>query len=948
MRLLSILLCVVSSAICGFAQVSRVAGSLQGTVADSSSAVIASATVTVKNTDTGQSRSVTSDAQGFFRFAELSVGTYEVQVSKPGFADYIHSDLVIAVGQTVHLAVVLRPSSATANVTVTDLPPVIDTSQTTITTNVDTERIEELPVQSRNYLNFVLLAPGVAPSAQAGQATPSPTITNDSGFSFGGLRGTSNSISIDGLDNNDEYSGSSRTELSLEIVREFQVVNSGLSAEFGGASGGAINVVTKTGANAIHGDAFVFFQNGALSARGPIADDAFPSDLGRYRAGFAIGGPIRKNRTFYYVAFEQEHSRGHETAVNPAAPQINSALRTPALTATPFPVTRAETEVSGKLTHQLSTRNSLMLRYAFTNNRVAGDAFNNSSLYDYSARGSSFVKDHAGVGSLTSVISRSLLNDFRFQLANRQVVNRTTDQVGPGIEIAGVAVFGRPYAGNGSRQENHYEFSDTLSFAHGHHLFKTGGTVNHVSLNAAIADGFGGQFTFASLPEFVAGTPREYRQVFGNPETNFAVTAFGGFLQDTWTIRNGLTLTIGARYDFEHLPAEFRPDTNNFSPRIGLAYSPRLGWIVRAGYGIYYDRYVLAPLNLDLQLDGTQAFEQVLLDSTAQSVWASPTKTLTAPLASLKPSIYQAETNLATPYSQQANLGIERQLGENTTLTASYLFVGGLKLARTVNANLPSPQILTKANSASLGFALPLPQQIGRGVFGPARLNAAYDAVYQSQNHANSTYNGLSVALNRRLAKEITFSGSYTFSKALDDASFFDEQPQDPYALRAERSYSANDQRHRFVFSGLFDLPIGEEEDRKAGAKDNLFTTLFRNIELAPIFSATSGRPVNPLVGFDALHSLAYAPSARPSGDARNSFRTDSAVNLDVRLVKFFPVKPHARLDFVVDLFNAFNHPNVTAVNPVFGPGTVPVGSFLLPIQALRPRQFQFSLDFEF
>lgn len=934
-----ILFCVFSSA-----QVSRVAGSLEGTVADATGAVIAGSTVTATNTDTGQSRSTITDSSGTFRLSELTPGTYNLTVSHAGFAEYSRQDVNVLVGQTVHLSAVLQLVGTAANVTVNEAPPVIDTSQTTVTTNVDTERIEELPVQSRNYLNFVLLAPGVVSSENAAQATPRSTVVADSGFSFGGLRGTSNSVSIDGLDNNDEYSGSSRTELSLEIVREFQVVNNGLSAEFGGASGGSINVVTKTGANTIHGDAFLFVQNGALDARGPIADDAFPSDLSRNRAGFAIGGPLRKNKTFYYAAVEQERSHGTESIEIGAAPQINAALGAPLLTSKPFPVTRAETEVSGKLSHPLTTRNSLMLRYAFTNNREAGDAFNNSSPFDASSRGSAFVKDNAGIGALTSVISPTLLNDLRFQFADRQVVTRTADQTGPGVNIAGIAIFGRTYSGNGSRSEDHYEATDTVSFSRGHHLFKSGGTVNNISLNASIADGFAGQYTFASLPEFEAGTPREFRQAFGSPQTNFAVTALGGFLQDTWSIHNRLTLTLGARYDFEKLPMPFHRDANNVSPRLGFAYSPLSRWIIRGGYGIFFDRYLLALLNRDLQ----PSFQQVLLDSAAQASWMSPSRVLPLPLPTIAPSVYRTEPDLSTSYSQQASFAIEKQLAENMSLTASYLFVRGLKLSRTLSTNLPSPQVLTSTNAAALGFPSPTPQQLGRAVFGPSRPNLAFDAIYQSQNHAASTYHGLSIALNRRFANEIAFSGGYTFSKSLDDASSFDEQPQSPYMLAAERSFSANDQRHRFVFSGLFELPIGEEEDRKPGQQDDLMTKIFRNIEFAPIFSVGSGRPVNPLVGFDALHTLAYPPSSRPIGFSRNSLRTSTNLNLDLRVVKYFPVKPHARLDLVAEVFNAINHSNISSINPVFGPGTAPADSFLQPIQALRPRQFQFSVDFEF
>src|SRR5262249_44402064 len=164
-------------------------------------------------------------------------------------------------GFTVHLDIVLQAEGVTTQLTVTAQPPSIDATQTSISSSVDTERIEELPVQSRNYLNFALLAPGVATSAQQpGKRSLAPR--PDSGFTFGGLGGGSNNVTIDGLDNNDEYVGSSRTELSLETVKEFQVVNAGLSAESGGSSGGSINVVTRIGGNTLHGDAFTFLQNG--------------------------------------------------------------------------------------------------------------------------------------------------------------------------------------------------------------------------------------------------------------------------------------------------------------------------------------------------------------------------------------------------------------------------------------------------------------------------------------------------------------------------------------------------------------------------------------------------------------------------------------------------------------------------------------------------------------
>src|SRR5260370_11932412 len=290
----------------GGAEVSKVVSTLEGAVSDSSGAVIPKATITLRNTLTNQFRAVTADDRGFFRADELPVGTYEVRVEYPGFAPYRHIGVALSLGQSVHLDIVISPASASAEVTVNAQPSAIDTSQTSVVSSVDQERIEELPVRSRNYLDFVLLAPGVSSSPIASPVSGSTPVTG-SGFTFGGLRPRSNNVSIDGLDNNDEYSGSSRTELSPEIVQEFQVVNNGLSAESGGASGGSIHVITRSRPNTIPRHAFIFVQNSALDARDPFETAPGKPSLQRFRAGFALCGPIVKNKTGYYAGVEQEH-----------------------------------------------------------------------------------------------------------------------------------------------------------------------------------------------------------------------------------------------------------------------------------------------------------------------------------------------------------------------------------------------------------------------------------------------------------------------------------------------------------------------------------------------------------------------------------------------------------------------------------------------------------------
>lgn len=945
-------------------QTSKVGGTLAGTIADTSAATIQGAQVHLRNLATNQTRTVTSDDQGAFRANELAVGTYEVRVEQPGFAAYLHAGVTLTVGETVRMDIQLVPATLQQQVTVTAQPPAIQATETSVTATVDRERIEESPVQSRNYLDFVLLAPGVA-SSNAQQTSSSQAPIAGSGFIFGGQRARSNNLSIDGVDNNDEFTGSSRTELSPEIVREFQVVNNGLSAEFGGASGGSINVVTKSGENIFHGDAFAFGQSGIFNARDPLESEIRRPSLGRYRMGTSVGGPLVKDRTFFYTAFEQEHARSESSSdIDPGTSSaINAFLATGAfprlgtrqITTGFFPTARAETEASGKLDHQLNQQQSLMLRYAFTNNKEAGDAYNTSGLIDASTRGSSFTDDQGLVGSLVSLAGKSAVNDLRFQLATRRVTLRTNDQIGPEIDLNGLINFGRPYGGNSRRTENHYEVSDTFGATNGHHFIKAGVAVNRVSLDSSAPDGFGGVYIFRSLTDFFAGRADSFRQAFGSPSTDFAVTSYGGFAQDRWSVTQRMTLDLGLRYDIESLPPGINQDINNVSPRVGLAYSPSPAWVLRAGYGIFFDRYPLAYLNQAVDKNGTRAFEQVADGTGAADIFqASLGGTLQTPAAAIAPSIFRSDPRLATSYSQQTSFGVERLLTPNLTVSVNYLFVRGDKLARTRNVNLTPPTTLTVSNAPSLGLTNPYPQQSGREVFGSARADTRFNDIYQLENSASSAYQGLSLTLNRRLANDVELSASYTLAKTIDDASDFNDQPQNPFNLRADRGLSRNNQTQRFVFSGTFDLPFGEETEGAKSRSESgsghakLHAGMLGHIELAPIITVGSGRPVNPLTGLDSNQSHAFPLSARPLAFGRNTLQTPGFATVDLRVVKYIPFGGLRRLDFVIESFNLFNHLNVAQINPFFGTGGRPSEGFTQPVEAFTPRQIQLSLDFEF
>lgn len=947
-RIVIALLLLASVAV---AQVSRTGSSIAVIVIDESGAVVPGAAVETTNVENGQKRSVSTAQDGRGIVTDVMPGTYNVLVSSPGFAPSDIRGVELGLGRQSTLAVKLKPEATAQQVTVTaSEEAMLDPSQTGTSTSIDQERIEESPVVTRNYLDFVLLAPGLSSSNQR-QRTTATNPLEDSGFSFVGQRPRSNTLYIDGVENNDEFTGATRTELSLELVREFQVVNNGLAAEAGGGSGGSINVITRSGVNMYHGDAFIFLQNGSLNAREPFLNEKEKPESNKSRAGLAIGGPIVRDKLFFYAAAEQEHKTDEaSSAIDPAsASLVNQVLASNVFPGLPVrqlnpgfsPARRAETEASGRLDRQFAA-STATLRYSFNNNREAGDAFNSGGLNDASVRGSVFTEDHTLAGAVTSVLSDTLVNDTRIQVSTRRAVLRSNQKVGPEVDIVGIARFGRPYEGNFHRRENHFEAADSVTVSRNQHLIKFGADMDYIHESLSSSDGNGGLYTFLTIAAFANGNPYQFRQRFGSDNTVLDVAKIAGFVQDHWSLTTNLTADLGLRYDYEHLPEPFNEDANNFAPRVGFAYSPVSTWVFRGGFGIFYDRYPLAFLSRGLLNNGSTGFEQIFDLSQAATIFQNSGGGSLASPQGVPVVVYRADPNIRTSYSEQANAGLEHLLFRKTIVTATYLFSRGVHLSRTRNVNLAPPVLLTATNATSLGIATPVPQQIGRPVFAQ-RLTPGVRDIFQLEDRAGSVYHGGFVGLRSKLSSDFDVAASYTLSKCLDDASDYYEQPENPYTLRQERAPCSFDQRHRFVLSGL--VEIGEE---KPDSTPSMWSRMLNHIEIAPIVSLGSSRPLNAVTGFDANLSHDFPPSSRPLGFGRNSLRTGKQFSADLRILKYFKIGEHGKLDVVAEGFNLLNHGNVLVRQNEFGPNSAPMPNFLRPVLGGTSRQLQFSLDFEF
>ncbi len=728
------------------------AADLGGLVHDQRGAVVPHATVTARNPATNTLRTATSNESGVYQILNLTPGEYELTVEATNFKKLVLPAVRLTIGQRADLDVTLEPGQLTETVTISGAATeLVETSKTAIATTVDQQRIDNLPINERNYLSFALTTSTVGRD-NGRPIGPAPT----TGLNFGGQRGRSNLVQVDGADNTDNSVNASRSTVSQEAVQEFQVVTNSFAPEFGRSAGGVVNVVTKSGTNDFHGDLFGFLRHKSFQARNPFAPIAKPP-FTRAQYGFTVGGPFDTDRTFFFFAFEQRrrNESGFFTtnvaqgltgsATIPAIPGLNPVSRTfinitPAqagyintlvasgtasgicgarayaffassggstgltgsnplsspndgslcpgfspilpgtigprfiLTGAPvpssttnaagqflafrpllnlqkvFPITDRTTFNSFRLDHLIDNKNQLSFRFGYNPSTLSGIQVEsqNQSLgqNDFSRTGIQTVKDYSAVTTLSSTLSNKMVNEARFNFGERRATFSSQNGDAVAHNIAGTAFIGRELFSPVVRTEIRYEFTDSLNLVAGAHTFKFGGDYAFVRIPSAIFElNFAGLFNFGGLsattlnPGFVGapdftpvqqyglGFPTNYIQGFGNPVSRLSNKPLAWFAQDSWKIRQNVTLNYGLRYDIEltkALPTQalrdplsgislsaadtlaaqdamnvqqgFPRDKNNWAPRFALAWDVRndAKTVVRAALGIFYDHPLLA------------------------------------------------------------------------------------------------------------------------------------------------------------------------------------------------------------------------------------------------------------------------------------------------------------------------------------------------------------------
>lgn len=905
-----------------YAQQTVTSATLGGRVEDANGAGIGGANITATNLEQNINTSTISDSDGRFRFPRLSAGTYSLKVEQTGF-DVASEQFSLTVGQALDFPIKLNVAGVNEQVAVNSIDiPIIETARTQVAETILPKDIDSLPLNGRNYIDLALLIPGVSRTNTGSiQRFAETSAVPGTGISVAGQRNLNNSFIVDGLSANDDAAALAGTYYSQEVIREFQVVTSGGIAEFSRASGGFINIITQSGSNDWRGRAYGFFRNQRFDARNPLAPSKDPLTQAQY--GLSVGGPIKSNRTFLYANFEQ--TRRNDAAVI-TIPLDSVALINARLNLINFPGPRIETGLApsgydvtnffARVDHRLNDANLLSARYSVydlsaINSRSVG-GLNSIS------RGTNLdTLDQTLIVNNVTTISPQTINEARFQYMRSRLAAPVNDAIGPAVNITGVASFGTATFSPLARDIDMFEAVDTISTQRGAHSLKGGVDFLYNRVNVFFPGAFQGVYNFTTLANFLAGNYSQFQQAFGAPSQQQSNPNIGLFIQDEWKLRDDLTINAGLRYDAQFLPDPINTDVNNFAPRLGIAYAPGdRKTVLRASFGIYFDRIPLRATSNALQRDGSKYIvAQLARTDVGAPVFPNVLPSVPASLTT-KPNITVIDPHIENSYSEQFNFQVERELPFDALLSVGYLYLRGLHLIASRNVNVP--RFPASAGVANLG-----------------RPNPDFGNIGRFESAGESSYNGLIVTLNKRATSWSSLRVSYTLSKAIDDAgNFFFSTPQDNFDRRDDRGLSDNDQRHRLTVSGSLEAP----KDRM----DNGFARAVRGFQLSYIFTYASRLPFNVQLGSDRNFDTNF--NDRPIGVGRNTGRGFDFASLDLRLSRRFHLTERLNLEALVEGFNLFNRANLQIPNNVFGSGVTPRPTFGQATAASESRQIQFGL----
>jgi len=917
-----------------FAQSQATTGVIEGTVMDEEGGVLPGAAVALRNTATNYEQVVTTGAEGRFRGVLLPLGPYRITVTLDGFSTLIREGIDLAVGQTINLSLELKRGVA-EEITVTGEAPVIETSRTEGAVRIDTQAIENLPNNGRNFLDYTKLTPGVT------------IVQGPDGeeLSINGQKGIANNISVDGADFNNPFFGEQRGgqrppfTFNLEAVQEVVVVADGAPAEFGRSSGGFVNVITKSGTNEIKGSAHVFYTDDSLSQtpKNPDGSSAEEGDFDRAQGGFTLGGPLVEDKVFYFIAADaQRATRTKQTNPNRMDPRLVSFLASIGLPNENGPIERTDdAEVAlAKIDWQASANHLVTFRYSYTNSEQVNGTFD-VDQWGRSANGIEQDYSHGGTATVISTLSSNLLNEVRAQYAKEW---RPRPYEGPNIPgqdrpFPDTAIlFNDDFTPNGARwgmpfflpvkyDDDRKQLTENLSYLRGSHSFKAGVEYNEVASSQTFIGFANGRFVFLTTSDFInyvnsngaTGTVLLYLQQagVGNTTAEEAGTQTirqrepAVYVQDSWKPRPNLTIDYGLRWEALDNPdvrtppnqvffAPFIGQTRNgqefpsdgeipddyemWQPRLGLSWAPGESGksVVRATAGIYHAR--LPALNLASTRSTNGSLGQTLFRSTAliPVLGAPPSYTqLLQGGAVFFPDIFVYDKDWQTPRTIATSLSYEREVTTDLALLVKLNYAKTDHITRFTNRN--DPRLGSPWSSG-------LPPG---GINGLTTLTTV-------ESTAKSRYRAITVGADKRLTGNYAYQLYYTYSKDKSD----DDNERDPFTFRyaditqldREFSYSDRDQRHRVNAWAFFRLPA--------------------SLDLNLRYAYRSAQPKS----IKADGTDAATPADRINSDGsvtrRNLGRKDNEFNsLDLRLSRAFSLGD-VTLEPVFEVFNVFDEEN--------------------------------------
>jgi hypothetical protein len=925
-----------------------------GTITDNSGGVMPGVTVTARNQDTGLMRTAVTEANGDYRLRALPPGTYTLAAELAGFSVETRPDILLVIDQTATIHLTLRPATLEETVTVTGESPIVDTTASTVATSVSNAQIQDLPVASRRWIDLAMLTPGTSQDNIRGQFYRGNVNVGAGGREY------SNGFVVDGVNNTWAEMGEPRQNFAMDSIREFKVSTSNYKAEYGLATGGLVTVVSKSGTNELHGSGLLFFRDETLTAKTVFEAERPP--FRRYQYGGTLGGPIIRDKTHFFVAYEGTDENQFMT--------VNTGGIWPDQDGT-FKSDQTRWTYTVKGDHQLTQSQSIFLRWAQEDEYrpiiTAGGRTTPSASFDFA------VPRHSTVVAHTWVMNERALNDFRFQNAFSKYEVAPPFSHGswepgffgedrlrfcqpvfsyPSVQIGGC---GNSQMGPEGRWQLKNDFSYYVPEWGGSHQWKTGVDYNYVTFQAD--GGFNpiGTWTFPRDAVFNSNDPTTFPTQFtaGLPTyADIPVHHFSTYVQDDWQPTPNLTLNLGLRYDLqlgvfnEDLPGllqriddklgrdgsypleipfhegfQDRGDRNNFGPRIGFAWDPTGGGAtnIHGGYGTFYEN--VRTLTNFGELTWPQSKSIVIQRPSFPDPFQGRSREEF--LSTAPPNITVGSHDQVNPYAHQFNLGMSRMLTRDIGVTADVTYVNRYSDRDTVDINLPDQ--VTRQR--------PFPQ---------------FNRVSFWQWTADDTYRALLLKVEKRMSNRYQFLASYTLSQAKDNG-FVNTAP-DVYGYAQVEQYGAADRRHRLVTSGMVQLP-GE-------------------VMVSAILDLRSSLAFRPSTSLD-LDSDGYTgdlPTGVLNGsgcrdldiDAVNAFRASrnlSAVsevqcpgftNLDVRMSKSFSFAGAHRLEFIAQLFNIFNSANYATptsnlTSGVFGRSTTLQANINAP-----SRQAEFAIRYQF